>query len=318
MKEPLYNPFTTFDFNYRKCFLSGQTADNTFQVLPQWLLELAGLTGEHQIKLLDEGIHSYGDLKIPINTEFVGGSLNSLEFSLEEAFNGGYETVSRLSEDVLFNWLGKFLFGLIYIEMYNGIKQRVLSADGMNMGQGLMHKFGNLQAMLQRIFRPVEFENFKPFSIVVMELENLDTPFSFKDEINTMTFSLKFKNFGIVACLQDNGVNEKYHSDLLNEIKGKKISEQQFEELCARFYYSAYLFNRLPEYNIMQVQEEIYIEAMPLKGMFNKPIFDEWQHKTYAQVLENFWKPWGHLLFEITKNPNAPMSYFNPPLLPAY
>jgi hypothetical protein len=127
---------------------------------------------------------------------------------------------------------------------------------------------------------------------------------------------LKLKDFGIIACLQDNGTNNKYHEELLEQLRGHRLSEQQFEELCARFFYSAYLFNRLPEYTIMPVGVIIYIEAMPLRGTLNKSLFDHWQHKTYGQVLENFWKPWGHTLFEIIKDPTKPMSYFDPAALP--
>lgn len=317
MNNSIYNPFTSFDFKYKKCFLSGEATDSNIQVIPTWLLEMAGFTGDEAIKMLDEGIHSYKSLKIPVNTALVGKAINVLDAEIEEAFKLGYEGVSKLDQDILFKWLGKFLYGFVYIEMYNGIKQNVLSADGLNMGQGLMHKFGNLHAMLQGIYRAVTLENFKPYSIEVVELKE-PVPFSFKDEINTLTFSLKFKNFGIIACLQDNGVNSKYHSTLLSHINKQPLLEQQFEELCARFYYSAYLFNRLPEYSIMEVNGEVFIEAMPLKGMLNKPIFDEWQHKTYGQVLENFWKPWGHLLLEINQNPNAPMSYFSPSYLPEH
>jgi hypothetical protein len=48
---------------------------------------------------------------------------------------------------------------------------------------------------------------------------------------------------------------------------------------------------------------------MPLADMSMKPIFDHWQNKTYGQVLENFWKPWGLTLFEIIKNPEHPISF---------
>ncbi|MCY1546940.1 hypothetical protein D9M68_829670 [compost metagenome] len=199
--------------------------------------------------------------------------------------------------------------------MQGAIRLKQLSSDGLNMSQGLMHKFSNLHAMLQGVYQPVEFENFTPWSIVVVPL-NATTAFSFRDEINTLTFSLKFKDFGIIACLQDNGTNKRYHREILEQIKGEKLNEQQFEELAARFFYSAYLFNRLPEYTIMPVDGTIYIDAMPLKGTLNKALFDEWAHKTYAQVLENFWKPWGHTLFEIIKDPQSPLSYFNPSSLP--
>jgi hypothetical protein len=48
---------------------------------------------------------------------------------------------------------------------------------------------------------------------------------------------------------------------------------------------------------------------MPLIGVNSRPIFDHWQAKTYGQVLENFWKPWGYTLFEIIKDPENPMSF---------
>ena len=124
------------------------------------------------------------------------------------------------------------------------------------------------------------------------------------------------KDFGIIACLQDNGTNKRYHQEIINEVKEKALTAEQFEELTARFYYSAYLFNRLPEYTFMPVEGTTYIEAMPLRGNMTKPLFDVWQHKIYAQVLENFWKPWGYVKFEIIKDPENPMSFFEKPCLP--
>ncbi|SFE74385.1 hypothetical protein SAMN03003324_01300 [Pedobacter antarcticus] len=320
MAATLYNPFKNFDFKYENCFLSGQSADVPVvqvNVLPDWLLKLAGITGEEQIQLLDESIRSYNTLKVPVSEDLLLKAIFPLEQKVEAAFENGYAGVSKLDQTDLFRWIGKFLYSLVYIEMNAAVKLQQLSSDGLNMSQGLMHKFGNLQTMVQGIFREVVFENFCPWSIVVVPLQETGTHFSFRDEINTLTFSLKMKDFGIIACLQDNGTNQKYHAEILEQIKGQKLSEQQFEELCARFFYSAYLFNRLPEYTVMEVEGAVYIDAMPLRGTINKSLFDVWQHKTYAQVLENFWKPWGNLLMEIRKDPNAPTSYFNPPSLPA-
>lgn len=316
MNTSVYHPFKNFDFKNDKCFLSGQTDIVPVRVLPNWLIKMANLTGEEQIKLLDESIRSYNSLTVPANTEIAENAINPLEDKVSSAFAKGYAGVSALPEQDLFNWIGKLMYSFLYIEMQGAIRLQQLSGDGMNMSQGLMHKFGNLHTMLQGIYREVVLENFTPWSIVVVKLENPETPFSFRDEINTLTFSLKFKDFGIVACLQDNGTNKSYHNELLNAIAGLSLSEQQFEELAARFFYSAYLFNRLPEYTIMPVDGVIYIDAMPLRGTQNKALFDVWTNKTYGQVLENFWKPWGHTLFEIIKDPTAPMSYFAEPFLP--
>lgn len=320
MTDTRYNPFKNFDFKYESCFLSGESGDTPVvqvNVLPEWLLQLAGITGEEKIQLLDESVRSYNMLRVPVNEELLLNHLLPLEQKIAAAFEGGYAEVSRLNQQDLFRWIGKFLYSLVYIEMNAAVKLQQLSSDGLNMSQGLMHKFGNLQTMVQGIFREVVFEDFCPWSIVVVPLAESNIPFSFRDEINTLTFSLKMKDFGIIACLQDNGTNLKYHAELLSQIREQQLSEQQFEELCARFFYSAYLFNRLPEYTVMEVEGVIYIDAMPLRGTTSKSLFDVWQHKTYAQVLENFWKPWGNLLMEIRKDPNAPTSYFNPPSLPA-
>ncbi|WP_443937117.1 hypothetical protein [Pedobacter sp. MW01-1-1] len=318
MNTGLYNPFKKFDFLYKSCFLSGSTIQSPVvqvPLLPKWLLEQAGLSGEEQIQFLDQSIRSYNSLVIPVNSEINEQFLQPLEAKVEKAFKQGYEGLATLSEIDLFNWIGKFLYGFIYAEM-NAALRKEMTADGLNMSQSLMMKFANLNFMLQNLYTGIVFEDFTPWSITVVKLEDNETPFSFRDEINTLTFSLKMKDFGIVACLQDNGTNKRYHQDIINHVAQKALSAQQFEELSARFYYSAYLFNRLPEYTFMPVEGITYIEAMPLRGNMSKPLFDVWQHKTYAQVLENFWKPWGYVLFEILKNPEQPMSFFEEPSLP--
>jgi len=320
MNSIIYQPFKNFDFKYKNCFLSGDTFSapiTEIGILPEWLLKVANFSGEEQIKLLDESIRSYNSLKVPCSTEVLANFIEPLEEKISNAFSKGYEEVSKLEEVELFRWIGKFMYSLIYVEMNAAVRQQQLSADGVNMSQGLMHKFGNLHTMIQGIYTDVVFEDFTPWSIVVVPLEQQDTAFSFRDEINTMTFSLKLKDFGIIACLQDNGTNKRYHQELLDQIDNSAVSPQQFEELCARFFYSAYLFNRLPEYAILPVEGSIYIDAMPLRGTLNKALFDHWQHKTYAQVLQDFWKPWDHTLFEIIKDPTNPISYFNPSSLPA-
>jgi hypothetical protein len=317
MNAGMYQPFKTFDFKNQLCFLSGEKPIEQTRVLADWLIKMASLTGEEQIKLLDESIRSYRSLTVPAHPEVYSDFILKLEDKIEAAFRKGYAGLIELAEVDLFQWIGKLMYSFLYIEMQGAIRLKQLSGDGMNMSQGLMHKFGNLHAMLQGIYKPVVFEEFTPWSIVIVPLSDANTAFSFRDEINTLTFSLKFKDFGIIACLQDNGTNKRYHHEILESIGKSKLSEQQFEELAARFFYSAYLFNRLPEYTIMPVDGVIYIDAMPLKGTQNKALFDVWAHKTYAQVLENFWKPWGHTLFEIIKDPTAPLSYFEEPFLPA-
>jgi hypothetical protein len=293
----LYQPFDTFNFGNKTCFLSGKTLQSTEEkigVFPVWLMNRYGLA-DQPFKLLDESMATYKDLKIPCSAQVNEEYLEPLEAQVAEAFEGGYEAMKAFDEYQLFRWAGKLLYGIVFNEVQIAIRQSQAQGEEFNISQSLIHKFSNLHLMLQSINKPVLFEEFKPFA--------------YRDEINTLTFSIRLKDFGLIICLQDNGANRNYHRNILSKIESETLHPIQFEEFCGRVFYSAYLFNRLPEYNILPVGDEIFVEAMPLRGMSAKPLFDDWLGKIYGQVLENFWKRWGFLLLEIIKNPEHPMSF---------
>jgi len=311
MPAEIYYPFRSFNFNNRTCFLSGQTLsseEEKIQVFPAWLMSRHNLT-DQPFKMLDESVSTYKDLKVPCSAAINEQYLEPLEAEVAAAMDLGFEGVKSLEPVKLFQWAGKLLYGIVFNEMQAGIKQQHAQGQEFNISQSLIHKFSNLHLMLQSIYLSVIFEDFTPFSFFLFRVDNTPDEFVYKDEINTLTFSLRMKDFGLIICLQDNGANRNYHRNILEKFEGQTLHPIQFEEFNARVFYSAYLFNRLPEYNVLPVGDETYIEAMPLRGMSSKPLFDFWQNKTYGQVLENFWKKWGFLLLEIIKDPENPMSF---------
>jgi hypothetical protein len=311
MSAELYQPFKSFNFSNSKCFLTGEALQSTeekVQVFPAWLMNRYNLQ-DQPFKLLDESMATYKDLKIPCAAAVNEQYLEPLEQQVAEAFDGGYDGVKAFDELKLFQWAGKLLYGIIFNEIQMAIRQSHTQGEEFNISDSIIHKFSNLHLMLQSINLPLVFEEFKPFSLFLFKVNNPENEFAYRDEINTLTFSIRLKDFGLIISLQDNGANRNYHRKVLEKIEGKTLHPIQFEEFCGRIFYSAYLFNRLPEYNILPVGDKIYIEAMSLKGMSAKPLFDDWLGKTYGQVLENFWKRWGFLLFEIIKNPEHPMSF---------
>ncbi|GAA4804316.1 hypothetical protein GCM10023231_36720 [Olivibacter ginsenosidimutans] len=306
----LYNPFQKFLFDNNTCFLSGTpllSAEEKIHVFPVWLMQAYQLE-DKPFKLLDESITTYKKLQLPCSTA-VANRIALLEEEVEAAFNQGVEGVKQLDKLILFQWIGKLIYGIIFNEIQVGLRQQQMSGEPMNFSQVLGKKFTNLHLMLQSIIRPMLFEVSAPYSINVFELATDQNGFSYRDEINTLVFSLRINNIGIVACLQDNGANDKYHEEQLTQVSNEQLHPIQFEEICGLYFYSAYLFNRLPEYTVLTTEDCIYIEPMPLRGMDSRPIFDNFQVKTYGQVLENFWKPWGYTLFEIIKDPEHPMSF---------
>lgn len=315
MPAQIYNPFSTFNFSNRNCFLTGEalTSDEEkIQVFPQWLMTRYKLE-DQPLKMLDENMITYKDLKIPCKASVNEAFLEPLEAEIAAAFDIGYEAIKELDDLKLFQWAGKMLYGVIFNEIQSGIKLQHSQGEEFNISQAIIHKFTNLHLMLQSLNLPIIFDGFKPYSIFLFKVDNDIEEFYYRDEINTLTFSLRIKDFGLIICLQDNGANGKFHKETVDKIGDALLHPIQFEEFCGRVFYSAYLFNRLPEYNILPVGDEIYLEAMPLRGMSSKPLFDDWMPKTYGQVLESFWKNWNFLLFEIIKNPEQPMSFlFNP------
>ncbi|SDE16721.1 hypothetical protein SAMN05216464_104200 [Mucilaginibacter pineti] len=311
MPAQIYAPFERFNFSNNKCFLTGEalnTEEEKIQVFPQWLMSRYNLE-DQPFKLLDESMATYKDLKLPCSAAVNEQFLEPLESEVAAAFAAGYEGVKALDELKLFQWAGKLLYGIIFNEIQAGIRQQHAQGEEFNISQSIIHKFSNLHLMLQSINLPLELDGFNPFSVFLFKVDNAGDVFGYRDEINTLTFSLRIKDFGLIICLQDNGANASYHKEVMDKIKGQTLHPIQFEEVNARLFYSAYLFNRLPEYDVMPVEDTIYIEAAPLRGLSSKPLFDDWVPKIYGQVLENFWKNWGYLLFEIIKDPERPMSF---------
>lgn len=309
MAIPDFNPFEDFVFDDKVCFLSGEKLSypQKHLVFPSWILDDYKLSGQ-SFKMLDEGHKLYDQVEVPCS-DYVKSFWDALDKEVREASEGGYKAMQSLDQIKLFQWIGLWVYGVIFNEIQVGIRQQVLSGEALNFSQVLVKKFSNLHLMLKSLIFPVEFETLNPFSVRIFPVNNPADFFKYRDEINTLVFSLRMKDFGIIACLQDNGANFKYHEEVLSFIEGKTLHPIQFEEICARVFYSGYLFNRLPEYTVSPTEDVIYIEPMSLIGMDARPIFDYWQNKTYAQVLENFWKPWGYTLFEVLKDPENPMSF---------
>lgn len=309
MKKELYNPFNKFKFDDKTCFLTGEalTEKSTYPVFPTWIVNEFGLKGQ-SFKMLDESYKTYEQITVPCSLK-AKELFDSLDLEISDAFHKGFEEVNTLDKTLLFQWISKWVYGIIFNEIKAGIKQQALANEPVNFSQALIQKFSNLHKMMQSVQHPTEFETVLPFSIFIFPVKNPQDYFNYRDEINTLVFSLRMKDFGIIVSLQDNGSSAKYHDEVLTLVAGKSLHPIQFEEICARFFYSAYLFNRLPDYTIMETPEKIFIEPMPLIGVNSRPVFDHWQHKTYGQVLENFWKPWGYTLFEIIKDPENPMSF---------
>ena len=309
MASSLYDPFKDFSFPENECFLSGQTVgnDDRISAFPEWIMKRYSLHDKN-LTMLAENVVKYSSIRMPCAPSVIE-KMNSLEEEIQKAFESGYDAVKELPEIKLFQWMAKLIYGVLYNDIVHGISHLRGKDKTFTLSPLLTKKFSNLHLMLQSMIRPMEFKNFVPWSISVMELNYSKDVFNYKDETKNINFSLGMNGFGIVACLQDNGENKKHHQDLLQKIGTTKLHAIQFEELCARFLYSNYLLNTSTDYSFDTSGDVVIVESLPLPADNDAPLFGKWEDKTFSQVLANYWAPWGFTSQDIYSFPDSPVSY---------
>ncbi|WP_299248292.1 hypothetical protein [uncultured Cytophaga sp.] len=312
MAIQLYNPFESMHFGMQTCFLTGKPLDaNTepIPIFPEWVLERYNLS-DQTFKMLDEKTRvPYKNLKVPFSKDVIENALDPLETEIEKAFCTGYDEVVKIPEERLFQWMAKLMLGVLFEDLRIAQTKLAEQDDTLRLSGFLKARFQKLHSMLQSLVVPMEFNGLKPWSIRVFKVKYSTDLFNYKDETNNLNFSLSMNDFGIVACLQDNGEVGKKFDDLTNRIGNQTLHPIQFEELCAKFIYANYLLTDYASYAVTLDEDKVTIESQPLVAKPGTDLFDYWDDNMYGQVLANYWKPWALTMKEIIQFPNPPISF---------
>ena len=333
----LFEPFKNFQFALNECFLCGKNLDTdelkeTLSVFPNWFMEKFGLKG-HPFRMLNESYKNYEELQIPCCEDCRSQRIYPLDKKVQESFIKGYSGMKELDSYSLFLWVSKIMYGIIFLEIQLALedheKENRKSRGIMGVppeeiplaiSPSLLTKFGQVHLFLQSLRLPIVLEDFQPFSLWILPLsegniqgeadKNGTIPFEYRDDMSTLIFSLTALDFGFIICLQDNEMNAQYWKKPMNEWGQKPMSFKQFQEFRARVFYSAFLFIPIPDYLVLppvSSQNEFTLEAQPLP-LSGPALFKPWSNKTYAQVLEAFWKPWNITKNQILEDPEKPLS----------
>jgi len=310
-KDRLYYPFQELDFSQQKCFLTGRITDSEEEnifVFPEWIMDRYSLR-DKSLKMLEGSVLSHKDMKIPCHSNVIKDVIDPLEREIESAFTKGYDAVIKVPEERLFQWMAKIMLGVLHNDV--GLEKRKFDLEGkkFTLPPFFQERFEKLHLILQSLVVPMEFKGTKLWSIKVFKIKISKDIFNYKDDSTNLNFSLGMHDFGIVACLQDNGAIAIHEQEILEKFSNKTLHPVQFEEICARFIYSNYLLNMHAEYTIKSAEDKIIVESAPLSGTNNKSLFDRWDDDMFAQVLSLYWKPWGITKGEIMTFGNSPISY---------
>jgi hypothetical protein len=272
------------------CFLCGRRLTRLNRsdehVFPRWLQHRYDLWNK-QITLLNGSHFQYRSLTIPCCRSCNTRYLSPIEAAVERAVRNGPAAVRRLSNRTLLVWLGKIFYGVL-------LKEGLLRADIRNPASGRLVRRTALRSFrmhhyfLQGARIPMRFLNAFPASIFVYRIQryhDIERQFDFRDLPAALAVAIRMGSVGIVAALQDGGAQRTVHGSFLEAYQDFPLHPLQFAELIACFFYKATLSNRTPKYMIMEGRKALNVIQMPLQGFSLKPLFDEWDQSTYAQVL---------------------------------
>ncbi len=308
MSQALFNPFQDLIFDVHFCFLSGDLTDDKMTVCPQWLMDHFKF-GDERVEMMDKAkSYNYQDLKLPCSPQ-VKKAFDALDVKIQAAYKNGFEGMASLDQELLFQWTGRMIYGLLYYEMVYERDRLLKQGEEFALSFALKQRFSHFHLMLQSIIEPITFIGKKPWSIVVFPLKYSEDIFSYRDDTINLMFSFGVNGFGFVACLQDNGVIVEKQKELLDKIGNHVLHPVQFEELYARFHYSDYILQYTPQYKIENLDHGITIEV----DSTGQPVFGLWDQDVFAQLLSNYWQVYGIERDDILMPQKPPLSFLENP-----
>lgn len=186
-----------------RCGLAPQNRTDE-HVIPKWVQGRFDLWNE-TLELLNGTTIPYRQLTIPCCFDCNNKHLEPLESQVRDATLLGAAAVEELGKGVLFLWLGKIFFGLIYKESLIPLDRRQ-PIRGNIMLHNDLERFSAHHVFLQSARIPFRWIGMFPASIFVYDLRQPSQPgegFDLLDNYSAMTIGVRLGNVGLLAALQD-------------------------------------------------------------------------------------------------------------------
>lgn len=303
-----YDPFETLRFGPAICFLSGQPTTVTIPIFAEWL-QASYQLAEREILLLDRSTTTYQELRLPASAS-LHPRIEELEKEVQAAALTGPAAIRALGDDKLFLWLGKMFYGIFITELFKEQDPLIKPKYPLAENAALLRKFQAFFPLLQGLRVPVEYADFVPGSIFVLEVDPAEDhiPFEYDDDLNTLVFSIKLGSSVLIATLGDIGLIGQAMRRVYADAQ-RPLHPAQVAEFKARVYYAAHLLAIVPDIYPRHPRpgdDKLVFDA--LIDDVSNVIFNPWDNFAYTQALAEMWQRWNISLAEVRHDITQPMS----------
>lgn len=254
-------------------------------VIPKWAQSRFELW-DQKLTLLNHTQIPYRYLTVPCCEDCNSNKLQPIETAVASAVSKGADSVRNLGSKILFLWLGKIFYGILY-------KELMLSSDRKNpnappiVPEEVIREYEKHLFFLQESRGKIETVGFSsPGSIFVFKTQahtNVGFQWDFCDNMQTYFIAIRMGEVGVIGVLADGGA-QQLAVDYYDELKDFPLHPIQFRELCAIFSYRSTKATRTPKYITISDDPHKVIQ-LPLGGYSAKPLFEDWDTDEFAKFL---------------------------------
>lgn len=279
-------------FGLHTCFLCAARltkANRTEEhVFPKWLQRRHNLWTQ-RLDLLNGTPIQYRHLTVPCCAECNHLWLSRIENVVCAATEDSVEAVRNLPKDLVFRWLGKIVYGILYRELFL-LVDRAVPRRGRIINRALLRQFAQHHFFLMGARLPMQLLNGSPYSLLtfrVQETGDSSLDWWFGDLPHSLFIALRTKGVGFIAILQDGGVGADFFRSFPEKrpIEEMNLHPLQFRQLAAEFAYKNYLLIRPPIF-LVTGKDPIQVVKMPL--VHPGSLFHPWEQREYALALSRF------------------------------
>ena len=298
-------------FDLDTCFLCAESLDikgsTSEHIIPRWAQKRFDLWDQTMVLLNGTDI-PYRYLTVPCCDECNRYQLQPIETLISSAVDRGAIAVRTLGTKVIYLWLSKIFFGILYKELFLNNNRESLDPQKI-LDPEIIKNYESLLFFLQEARGKVETVDFCPGSIFVFNTQtpnDIRVQWDFCDNIDTWVIAIRMGQVGIIAALGDGGAQNDV--DSMDHLKDFFLNPIQFRELCAVVSYRATLATRVPKYVSFSEPRIDVIKTvqLPLGGYSFKPLFEEWDFDVFAKHLAFHTRK---SLQEIRPHPNKIVSF---------